>query len=256
MVNDTQPKSLSVLADELEARMAHELELLVPVESALFHSGRRDPRLGPLVRSGDPANEGKLLLMGPDPRLARMPDKPTLADFFRLRFEGAHLLQSARHARLAGLDDKIVMACLLHDVGVFGLIQGDHGYWGAQLIEPYVDEEIRWAIRAHQALRFYPDPAVNYEYPKAYIRNFGADYRPEPHIQREYERARKHKWYMTARMITVWDVYSFDPTVKVDISEFEDVIAKYFRQPEEGLGFDDSRSAHMWRTINMPTRML
>jgi hypothetical protein len=251
---DTQ--TLSMQADELEARMALELENLIPVKSALFLSGERDPRLGPLVKSRDPANKGKRMLMGPDPRLARMPDKPTLADFFRLRFSSMHLLQSARLARLAGLEERVVLACLIHDIAVAGLIQGDHGYWGAQLIEPYVDEEITWAVRAHQALRFYPDPAFGYEYPEVYIKNFGSDYKPDPHIQRAYEKARLHKWYATARMITVYDIYSFDPSVTVDIDDFADIIEKHFHQPEEGLGFDDSPSAHMWRTMNMPTRML
>jgi hypothetical protein len=251
-----ETKSLSVLADELEERMVLELENLIPVKSALFLSGERDPRLGPLVKSRDPNNRGKKMLMGPDPRLPRMPERPALADFFRLRFAPTHLLQSARLARLNGLEEKIVLACLLHDIAVAGLVQGDHGYWGAQLIEPYVDEEVTWAVRVHQALRFYPDPGAGYEYPQAYIQNFGADYRPDPHIQREYERARNHKWYMTARLITCNDLYSFDPNVRVDIDDFSDIIAKHFRQPEEGLGFDDSPSAHMWRTINMPTRML
>ena len=54
----------------------------------------------------------------------------------------------------------MVLACLLHDVWTIGFIRGDHGYWGAELVEPYVDEEVTWAIRAHQALRFYPDKSV------------------------------------------------------------------------------------------------
>jgi len=33
------------------------------------------------------------------------------------------LLQSARIARLNGLEDKIVLACLLHDIAVTGLIK-------------------------------------------------------------------------------------------------------------------------------------
>ena len=33
----------------------------------------------------------------------------------------------------------------------------DHGWWGAQLLAPYVEERISWGIRYHQALRFYPD---------------------------------------------------------------------------------------------------
>ena len=35
-----------------------------------------------------------------------------------------------------------------------------------------------------------------------------------------------------------------------------DIIGRNFRQPEEGLGFDGSPVAHMWRTIIWPTRTL
>jgi hypothetical protein len=150
----------------------------------------------------------------------------------------------------------MVLACLLHDIGVIGFIRSDHGYWGAQLVEPYVDPEVTWAIRAHQALRFYADEAAGYPYPEQYVRYFGADYRPDAYIQTEYERARKHKWYMSARMITVHDIYSFDPNVTAVLDEFVDIIGRNFRQPEEGLGFDDSPSAHMWRTLNRPTKYL
>ena len=94
-----------------------------------------------------------------------------------------HLLQSANLAKKNGHPEKIITACLLHDIGVVGFIQADHGYWGAQLVEPYVDEEITWAIRYHQALRFYPDESVGYTYPEQYVRNFGADYKPEPYIE-------------------------------------------------------------------------
>ena len=108
----------------------------------------------------------------------------------------------------------MVLACLLHDISTIGFIRGDHGYWGAQLVEPYVDEEVTWAIRAHQVLRFYPDESVGYEYPQSYIKTFGADYRPDPYIEEDYKRMRKHKWYMSGRMITVHDIYSFDPNVQ------------------------------------------
>jgi len=29
------------------------------------------------------------------------------------------------------MDEKIILACLLHDIGVIGFIRADHGYWGA-----------------------------------------------------------------------------------------------------------------------------
>ena len=90
--------------------------------------------------------------------------------------------------------------------------------------------------------------------PKSYIKNFGADYRPDPYIEEEYKRARDHKWYMTARMITVHDIYSFEPDVVVELEEFTDIIGRNFKQPKEGLGWDSSPSAHMWRRLVRPTR--
>ena len=57
-----------------------------------------------------------------------MPEKPTLVDFFKLRFgPSMHLLQSARHAVKGGLPEKMVLACLLHDISTIGFIRGDHG---------------------------------------------------------------------------------------------------------------------------------
>jgi len=35
-----------------------------------------------------------------------------------------------------------------------------------------------------------------------------------------------------------------------------DIVRRHFKQPKEGLGFDDSPSAHIWRAINWPTRYL
>ena len=204
-----------------------------------------------------PDDRGRLYLMGNDPRLPAMPERPTLLDFFRYRFAPAnHLLQSARLAMKHGVGEKVVLACLLHDIAISGFIRSDHGYWSAQLVEPYVDPEVSWAIRYHQALRFYADEAVGYAYPAMYVKLFGPDYCPEPYIEAAYQEARAHRWYMTSRLITVNDLYAFDPSVTVELEEFTDVIGRSFRQPKEGLGFDGSPSAHMWRTIMWPTRYL
>ena len=202
---------------------------------------------------------GRHLMMGDDPRLPKMPAQPRLADFFRQRFvpmAANHLLQSASLARKKGLDEKVVIACLLHDIAMAGLITSDHGYWGAQLIEPYVDEEVSWAVRHHQALRYFPDESVGYSYPAEYIRYFGEGYQPPDYLRQAYDRARQHKWYMTSRLITVNDRYAFDPHTVVDIDDFEDVIGRHFRQPKEGLGFDNSSVAHMWRTMIWPRNSL
>ncbi len=52
------------------------------------------------------------------------------------------------------------------------------------------------------------------------------------------------------------DLYAFDPSKKVELEEFEDIIGRNFRQPEEGLGFDRSPVAHMWRTLIWPNNFL
>src|SRR2546427_728733 len=76
------------------------------------------------------------------------------------------------------------------------LIKVDHGWWGAQLFEPYIPEKSTFAIRYHQALRFYADDANGYKYPELYYRTFGVDYQPPPYIEATYQMVRKHKWYM------------------------------------------------------------
>jgi hypothetical protein len=251
----TNMMSVSERADELEEHMMHELEHII-TKSVLFNlaEGKVEMEGSATLMAKYP---GKTMLMGADPRLPRMPDKPTLVDYFRCRFAStAHLLQSATHALKAGHSEKVVLACLLHDIGVVSFIRCDHGYWGAQMIEPYVDEEVSWAIRAHQALRFFPDESVGYKYPELYVKLFGADYQPEPYIVEEYKRARDHKYYMTSRLITVNDIYSFDPNAKVNLDDFIDIIGRHFKQPKEGLGLDNSPSAHMWRTMMWPTRFL
>jgi hypothetical protein len=210
--------------------------------------------IGTLFSSGGTNPFGNRLPSEPVnvPRLPLMQAQPTLLDFFKLRFAPAtHVLQSADKALAAGLPEDIALACLLHDLAQT-LMKADHGWWAAQLFEPYVSSKVAFAIRYHQALRFYPDASVGYEYPKLYNLIFGTDYTPPPYIEAAYNYCRKHKWYMAARLLTVNDLYSFDPNHVVEPEKFTDIIGRHFKQPKEGLGNDNSPVAHMWRTIANP----
>lgn len=236
-------------ADALEYAMEQELNTRVVKANICTTYGREVTR--PSGKSG------QYFHMGHDPRLPLMSDKPTLIEFFEKRFAPAnHLLQSGALALKAGLPEKTVLACLLHDVGATAIARSDHGYWGAQLIEPYVDEEVSWAIRHHQSLRYFADEEMGYSYPDAYIRYFGEEFSPEPYIHEAAAYATQHKWYKTARQICINDVYSFDPNAVVSLDMFHGIIERNFRQPEEGLGYDDSPSSHMWRTIIFPNNFL
>jgi len=200
-----------------------------------------------------------VFMMGDNPALARMPKAPKLLDFFRLRFTEIafrHLLQSAKMALDAGQDEKIIIACLLHDISNGALLRCDHGYWSAQLVAPYVSEEVAWAIKYHQALRYFADESVGFQYPDSYNLFFGTDYQPPEYIRQAHEEARAHRWYMTSRLVTVYDTYSFQDNWHVDPEQFSDVIGRHFKEPKEGLGFDGSPSAHMWRTMIWPNNFL
>jgi len=189
-------------------------------------------------------------------KLEPMPEKPSLEDFFALRFAPAsHVLQSANRALSTGMPEEVILGCLLHDV-VLNLIRPDHGWWGAQLVEPYVPEKTTFAIRYHQCLRFFPDEEYGYEYPESYFRTFGEDYVPEPYLQKTHDWVKNHEWYEYPRLVTVNDLYSFDRNAKVSIEPFREIIARHFKTPEEGLGWDNSPSTHMWRTLIWPDRSL
>src|SRR6516162_9915434 len=91
-----EPLTLSERADELEERMMHQLGERIATKSTLFNiaDGKVEMPSGPALKA---ANPDKYFLMGADPRLPKMPAKPTLIDFFHNRFASLnHLLQVQR----------------------------------------------------------------------------------------------------------------------------------------------------------------
>jgi len=240
---------------EREFPQAGRRRLILPAPVGRIGTDQPNPEAGLLAQLGPDA----VMMMGDNPALPAMPARPKLLDFFRLRFDeftSTHLLTSAKRALEAGLDEKIVLACLLHDISNAALVRSDHGYWGAQLIAPYVSEEIAWAVRYHQALRYFADESVGYAYPESYNSFFGPDYVPPEHIRRDAEDAKKHRWYMSARQVTMFDIYFFDRSETIDPAIFSDIIGRHFHEPAEGLGFDGSPVAHMWRTMIWPNNFL
>ena len=230
------------LSDQLDAGSAKKDKYPTAAEvEALIETRHYRRGVGDLFVATEPGAHVK--------KLEPMPANPTLFDFFALRFAPAnHVLQSAALALKNGLPEEIILACLLHDTAQ-ALMKVDHGWWGAQIYEPYVPEKTAFAIRYHQTLRFYPDQEAGYEYPDLYRRMFGADYVPAPHIQAAYKMLKNHKWYIYPRQVTVNDLYAFDPNAKVSIDPFRDIVGRHFKQPKEGLGNDNSPVAHMWRSM-------
>ena len=57
-------------------------------------------------------------------------------------------------------------------------------------------------------------------------------------------------------LVTLYDLYFFDDVSAFDPEIFTDIIGRHFKEPEEGLGFDGSPTAHMWRTMIWPNNFL
>ena len=175
-MNDTM--TLADRADALEHRMMRELDTII-VKSRLFNLADADISIpnGPALLA---ANPGKHMLMGDDPRLPKMPEDPTLMDFFKYRFSPSqnHLLQSAKlplkngHGR----EDRPRLPAARHRrrrLHPRATMATGARSWSRRTST----RRSAWAIRGHQALRFYPDQSVGYAYPEMYIKHFGADYK-------------------------------------------------------------------------------
>jgi len=208
----------------------------------------------PTVRHG----VGKLFYNQDKKVLVSLTAPVSLVDLIQNRFSSktvAHCLRSAHYAKNSGQDDLHVFIALIHDLAI-DIISADHAWWGADLFAPYVDPRVSFAIRYHQACRFFNDSDYGYQVPEFYYCLFGKDLKLEPYMLEAYEYCKKHQWYEYARMVTVNDLYGFDPKSTPSLSEFIPLINKYFNQPKVGLGSDNSASAHMWRTVINPDKVL
>src|SRR5438477_8938202 len=105
----TKTASISERADALEEQMMRDLNVRIG-KSVLFTMGEVDPSRPERGVIPAPQTDSPLALQGDDPRLRKMPAKPTLFDFYRYRFGSAnHVLQSAALARKAGCEEKVVL---------------------------------------------------------------------------------------------------------------------------------------------------
>src|SRR5262249_25233508 len=96
-------------AEALEHYMTEKLDEQATANELMIRRGA-----GSLFGAGGPGASGGVRAL---PTLEKMPEKPTLVDFFKYRFAPAtHVLQSATDAMKKGEKEETVLACLMHDV--------------------------------------------------------------------------------------------------------------------------------------------
>jgi len=126
----------------------------------------------------------------------------------------SHSLQTATLAERAGADTELIVASLCHDVGKATSI-ANHGAIAAEILRPYVRDEIYWVIRTHQDFQ----GLHYYEY-------MGRD----PQARAQYRDA---AWYALAeRFADEWDQCAFDPAYDAhSLDHFAPLVREVFGRP-------------------------
>ena len=127
-----------------------------------------------------------------------------------------HALQSATRAERDGADTDWVVAALLHDIGD-GLAPQNHDRMAAEIIRPFVREEVTWVVEHHGAFQmvYY---AHHYEGWNQFERE---KYKDSPYYQSCIDFCER------------WDQSSFDPDYDMsELSHFEPAVREVFaRKP-------------------------
>jgi predicted HD phosphohydrolase len=125
-----------------------------------------------------------------------------------------HALQTATLAERAGADEEFVLASLCHDIGKAVSVP-NHPRIAAEILRPYVREEVRWAIEVHQDFQG-----------RHYYHHLGGD----PAAREQY---RGHPSYALAeRFADEWDQLAFDPAYDtLPLEHFEPLVRERFSKP-------------------------
>jgi predicted HD phosphohydrolase len=125
-----------------------------------------------------------------------------------------HSLQTATRAWRDGADDEFIVAALIHDIGD-DLAPYNHAAIAAEILRPYVREEVTWVIAQHGVFQSY-----------YYAHHLGAN-------RHGRDAFRDHPWYTTcADFCAKWDQCSFDPDYRWEpLAHFEPLVRAIFSRP-------------------------
>ena len=126
-----------------------------------------------------------------------------------------HSLQTATRAFQDKVDEEMVVAALLHDIGD-ELAPLNHSEYAASVLKPFVSKKTHWIIEKHGEFQMY-----------YYAHHLGAD-----RFKREEYKDHKH-YQDTINFCENYDQCSFDPNYKsMKLKDFEPIVRKIFsRKP-------------------------
>ena len=125
-----------------------------------------------------------------------------------------HCLQTATMAERAGADEEMVFGALCHDIGK-AISVPNHGAISAEMIKPYVRDDVYQSIRHHQDFQG-----------RHYYGRIGLD----PEMRRKHA---GHEFYEAAEEFgDEWDQAAFDPDYDtLPLEHFEPLVREVFSAP-------------------------
>ena len=129
-----------------------------------------------------------------------------------------HCLQTASRAERAGADDEVVVASLCHDLGK-AVSEPNHGAISAEILKPYVRDDVVWMVRVHQDFQG-----------RHYYAHFGGD--PDAR-EKHRDTLDADTFALAERFADEWDQTAFDPDYDtLPLEHFEPLVRKVFAQPK------------------------
>lgn len=125
-----------------------------------------------------------------------------------------HALQTATRAERAGADPEMVFASLCHDIGKAVSVP-NHPAIAAEIIKPYVRDEVYRAIKHHQDFQG---------------RHYYAHFEMDPDARDQYE---GEPWFdLAATFADDWDQTGFDPDYDSEpLEHFEPLVRELTARP-------------------------
>lgn len=124
-----------------------------------------------------------------------------------------HALQSATRAHREGADIDWVVSALLHDIGD-GLAPQNHDRMSAEVIRPFVREEVSWVVEHHGIFQM-----LYYGHHYGWDRNARDQFKDHPSFEACSEFCER------------WDQSSFDPEYdSEDLAFFEPMVREVFNR--------------------------
>ena len=130
-----------------------------------------------------------------------------------------HSLMTGTLARRDGASDEEVVAALCHDLGKLLSIP-NHGAIAAEMLKPYVSDDIYHAVKHHQDFQgLY------------YYEHLGMD-------KNAREKFAGEPWFdMAVKLVDKWDAPAFDPAYDIDsLDSFAPEVTRVFSRPKRIAG--------------------